>query len=462
MKVSQAKISFTLNGRLNQKGEQPVIINIAYHGRIRRFTNISVKPSLWEHSTQRIKLTHPLAKEYNKILDGLEQSVKQRQAEFIEREIPYTPVMLWEKRDTQTQSLYIKDIIDNYIIENNLKWSSQTRYTYLYSLLSKFFMKGNILITELTELNCKKFGRWLKDNNKCDGTINQMLSKIAALYNYCIRQQLVPPQNYPFWNFKYVRTYKRSIKNKALSKQQMEALEGYWVNNFLYVDPESGEWTYKPHIYEKLQTRTSKETALTMFLIMFRFQGLAVADLARLKISDFRKETHTITNKDGEQKDREYYVFNDIQRRKTGEIVKIVLEDDNITGALLLPYINTASKRDDYLFPLFQNDKKLYKYSTEKDYTNALITVNGYLNKGLKEIIKEYNKANPQIPISEDTTFYCARHTFATAYMTSKGANPLYLAKLMGRNKAGIFDYIADLQRTQDIAQERARMGISY
>ena len=463
MKVSQAIIKFSLNGRANERGEKPIVINISFHGRIRRNTGLFAQPRQWETATQRLKPSHPLATKYNIILDNLEHEIKICQAKFIENGTPYTPEMLWEQRgDNKSASLFVSDVIKRYVEENGIKWSTITKYKYTYSLLKKFFKKEKILLTEIDESTLRQLGVWLKRTTHSDGTINQFFARINALFNFCIQSRQILLQQNPFIYFKYGKSYKPSVKNVALTKQQMESLESYWQNSFIDVDQFQGRWWYKLNVYDNLQKRTTKETALTLFLIMWRFQGLAVADLARLKISDFTKKAYIITDENGNQQQKEYYEFNGIKRQKTGGKVILVVEDDNITEALLHAYMDTASQRDDYLFPLFQNNKKQYNYQTEKDFTNALIQINTYLNRGLKKVIKDFNEQNPDVPIPENTTFYCARHSFATAYMASNGANPLHLARMMGRDKAGIFDYVADLQKQEDVANERARMGISY
>ena len=116
------------------------------------------------------------------------------------------------------------------------------------------------------------------------------------------------------------------------------------------------------------------------------------------------------------------------------------------------------------------------------------------INKNLKEVWKEYNiwlidlvdkYSNKPLPkklykgwfehrlivnrninkenvanyyIDERTTFYSARHTFATIFINSEGAKTAELAQLMGRSVSGIDRYIKDLMNIEDVLKARDKM----
>ena len=60
--------------------------------------------------------------------------------------------------------------------------------------------------------------------------------------------------------------------------------------------------------------------------------------------------------------------------------------------------------------------------------------------------------------IDEKTTFYSARHTFASNFINSEGATAGELATLLGRNVSGIDRYIKELTTIQDIIAARNKM----
>ena len=49
------------------------------------------------------------------------------------------------------------------------------------------------------------------------------------------------------------------------------------------------------------------------------------------------------------------------------------------------------------------------------------------------------------------------RHSFATSFI-QKGGNPVNLATMMGRSPNGIFDYVKELTKFEDILKEKRNM----
>ena len=60
--------------------------------------------------------------------------------------------------------------------------------------------------------------------------------------------------------------------------------------------------------------------------------------------------------------------------------------------------------------------------------------------------------------IADNTSFYSARHTFATIFINSEGAKTAELAQLMGRSVSGIDRYIKDLMDVEDVLRARDKM----
>ena len=60
--------------------------------------------------------------------------------------------------------------------------------------------------------------------------------------------------------------------------------------------------------------------------------------------------------------------------------------------------------------------------------------------------------------ISDNTTLYSARHTFATIFINSEGAKTTELAQMMGRSVSGIDRYIKDLMGVEDVLKARDKM----
>ncbi len=83
-----------------------------------------------------------------------------------------------------------------------------------------------------------------------------------------------------------------------------------------------------------------------------------------------------------------------------------------------------------------------------KGYFDHKLVISKNLNK---ETIANYY-------IDERTTFYSARHTFATIFINSEGAKTAELAQLMGRSVSGIDRYIKELMSIEDVLKARDKM----
>lgn len=248
--------------------------------------------------------------------------------------------------------------------------------------------------------------------------------------------------------FKYWEKYPQSSKKRALTYDNISRLSGWWVDGCVLIDPASGLFQYKD--IDKLRVRYTSECAVAMYLLSFRMQGLAFADMARIKALDVLN-----VKVDGV----EYYKILNVRRSKTGRCVPILLEKDGITMALLEGFLMYAEKdRDGWLFPVLKSYERDYAYSTDKAMSEGLMLAERIVNKKLQKVCALLNEGVIDNRLPEDITFYSARHTFATLYMRTEGANPIHLATMMGRSVSGIHCYIAELEKDSDIATERGRL----
>ena len=145
---------------------------------------------------------------------------------------------------------------------------------------------------------------------------------------------------------------------------------------------------------------------------------------------------------------------------------------------------------NNYLLPILSD-----RDDTEEKVLNKMRYATSAINKNLKEIWHEYNAwirqivgeyENVPLPseglyvgyfehrivnslgitlenidkylIADNTSFYSARHTFATIFINSEGAKTAELAQLMGRSVSGIDRYIKDLMDVEDVLRARDKM----
>ena len=82
----------------------------------------------------------------------------------------------------------------------------------------------------------------------------------------------------------------------------------------------------------------------------------------------------------------------------------------------------------------------------------------GYFEHRLVHELGITNNNIEKYLISDNTTLYSARHTFATIFINSEGAKTTELAQMMGRSVSGIDRYIKDLMGVEDVLKARDKM----
>lgn len=196
---------------------------------------------------------------------------------------------------------------------------------------------------------------------------------------------------------------------------------------------------------------------MALYLTSYLFQGLALVDIANLKLKDLHLLEVTDNEKyqrdsalegvDYAEKHKRTVLHYDIltYRTKTHQYTHIVAECEN-----LMPYLNPFSsyffdydQLDDedmekYLFPIFDhnNDSAETKFG-RMTYMNYLVNVN------LKRITKRLGMP----PI----TFYSARHSYASQLYHANVPIGL-IAQNMGRNPSEIETYLKEFNTNSIVA----------
>ena len=464
MKTTTAVIKLVL--RTNKKlasGLYPITLCVQFYGRKDKSTGYAVPEAAWDGKNECVKKSYPNASQINKVITDYKNSVINRKLQYEMQGQPYTAAMLIQDvQDRQDNNCannrVFKDILKNYIEEKGIKRNTIKIFKQVYNALSLYLKNENFIIDELTEANVKKFAKYLQDKQCADATIRTYLSKVAAIYNYAIDCNIVELNTYPFRRFKYNNIYAKSVHHQALTKEQFQAFEAYFINNYFNCDYFENTFTYKNGVYANMMHRWTEEFTFCACLFSFYAQGLAFADIALLKTDNVKELTDN---------GKTVYVIR-TKRAKTNKDVTIVLEDTIITQICFVPFLQTAHQRDNYIYPVLQSNEHTYNYVTEAQIKTAFVAAERQLNNNLKSIISKVNNtlidhANTykhelgQL-IDTNTTFYAFRHTFATLYMNAQGANPVHLATLMGRSASGIFTYVKELTSIQDILNEKNKL----
>ena len=452
-------------------GMHPIMLRVQYYGRKEVSTGCACNESDWDSVREAIKnKKFPNQAQINMIITEKKHNVLNLKMDFEINKTPYTAEKLLlegiEKK-IHGNSLNIYTFIDS-IIAKKEKYNTRKTYELTLNLLKTYTGKKILLFTEVTPDFCEDFGKYMKnDRGMLDGSIRTIFAKISAIFNFAIDKNIILPQLFPFRKFKYFNTYKKGCRKLAITNNQMFAIHAYY-----------GDLINFGNNVADLEKRNTAMLAMAIYLFGWLANGLALVDIAKLKV-DMIKNVNI--------KDKDYYKI-ETDREKTNVEVDILIEKD-VYAESIIPYmLKNAHLRNGYLFPVLQNNKHEYIYLTEKQKSLAIETTGHAINKKLKEIVIEVNKKlveyNQEVNIKIEKynnrykndsgfvkidnevcgellplnlTFYSMRHSFATAGIKN-GMQPSQLATLMGRSQSGIFGYVKSLMSDEDMAGAKNNM----
>lgn len=474
MKVESCVISVILRDRKKPDGTQSVAIRACFHGRVVKTLPVSVNAKYWDKKNQCVKKGYPNAGMINKIINEEKQRVVSLKLKYEANGEYYTAKDLFVDKKNQT-SPFIKDIMDSLIEERGLSLNNQQRYKSALSVLKTYLDNDNPLITSLTSDTMQGFCKWCSTTRKIkDGTINTHIKVISSTYKYAIDKGIVEEKTFPFLKFKPWKIYKEKQEPLALTKLQLEVLQSYYANFWTPTITDTvGVILKNQEDKDRILKLNNPLSALCMYLNSFYMQGLALCDLAELKADQFTLKTSSRVEKrmepipvkrNGktttayipieEEVQFSYYEVKDVQRLKTREKVPLVIELTYTTSSLLHYYMQTASSRGGYLFPIY--DQSMDDAAKHKRY-KMVQTVIGKKLKELQKAVNKYAKENNVenwVDIPSSFNFYSARHTFASI-MAASGVATATIAALMGRTVSGIDNYVHSITSIDQILQAK-------
>lgn len=478
MKVEKATINLVLRkNKTLSNGNHPIMLRINWGGkRAEKSTGYSCKKSEWNERTSLLKEGKGgvnNARQINVILSEMVKKAEAIRNDFILKEKPYSAKEIIRLLDDEAAGNKLVVELHEFSLEyqknKHLRLETIGSINNSIKCFTRFIDKNTIYLSEISKTVVESFGRWMKNEGYKTNTIIVNLRNLSALFTYAVEIGVVKES--PFKNFTISKKYQQETHVQPIAKDTLQIFKHFYMN---YIATKGGDEL----IAKESMRLSSKLFAMNAFLMSYELQGLAMVDMAHLtskEVKDFQFS----------QGGNGYLVIV-THRRKTGKEVRIVLSSDPLNYLLFLPYLKLMEDTD-YLLPIFRREddteaKRLSRIRYATEWVNRRLhghgKVGGYkpyvgiwheYNDWLTDIVEKntlhlgngvvVTKDNvTNYLIDEDTTFYAARHTFASNFINSEGATAGELATLLGRNVAGIDRYIRELQSVQDIISAREKM----
>lgn len=269
---------------------------------------------------------------------------------------------------------------------------------------------GNLTFEEITPHMLNDFQTWLaKDKRLDDGTIQKgnhpntiasNMVKLKAVFREAHKQKLMKVN--PFGDSFYEQTKEINTKKKALSIEQIEAIEA------LDLDEGSSMWHVRNY-----------------FMFSFWNAGIRFTDLAHLKWENINDGRLTYT------------------MGKTGREKDILLTPP--AKGILSHYRKDDINDDDFIFPLLPEMKM-----TEAGYKKKANSQNVIVNRLLKDIQK-------LAEIDTNISFHISRHSFAR-WAKAKGLSLDFIGKALAHSKRATTEQYLDELSEYDADNELQRL----
>lgn len=354
---------FTLKNAPKSNGEKSIIISFI---KDRKNTSLSLQKSCredqWSFETERVKKNHPDHSKLNTFIEKYKIIIEHIIDQFEEENIPYTLPDLINRIRTykgkNKTSSYTEFQLEN--IENLKKsdklGSAQIEKETLNSLQT-FFNKKDIGFNEINYTSLNKYEAYCIEKGNKMSTLGIRVRTIRNIFNKAIKAKIIKETQYPFKDYK-VSKIKSYSKKEFLTPDEIKLLNEYEAEN------------------------AREQFAKDMFLFSYYSRGINFIDIIKLeKKSIFGSNINYI-------------------RTKTGVLINFKLSDKN--DEIIKRYSSSVDSH--FIFKIIQNNNTDSGYLKNKSHKY----LKEFVNPPLKDIIKN-------LKINKNITFYCARHSFATA-----------------------------------------------
>lgn len=363
-------------------GEHPFMIRIT-QDRKRKYVTIneSCNPKYWDFKKNKLKRSHPQFDVLESLLSKRLKAYNDIRLTLAEDNQHFTPEELIEKVDRPVKSGTVMNFLDTIIegLESDDKIGNARVYKDTRRVLQCFLKNKDISFLRINKVWLESFEKHLRSEKMTEVSISVYFRTLRSIFNKAIDKNYVRGEHYPFRTFK-VSKFNTSTQKRAITREEMSRIK----NMDLSKHPEA-------------------ETARQYFLFSYYGCGINFIDIAKLTGENLKSG-------------RIFYT-----RAKTGTDVNFRLTEEALQ---IIKHFNPARSfdRKEYLFPIL--DRNIHKTALQID--NRYKKIMGEVNDGLKTIAK-------LAKLSEELTFYVARHSYATACNNS-GAPVSVTQKSMGHS----------------------------
>lgn len=443
MKVSIARIRLYLKvGKVLADGTSPIMLMCSYNGRKEVSTGYSCTLKYWDKKSEMVKKGYPNFVMINQHLKSLKDEAIMKRDSYIARGEVYTPQMILcrdEVRNAVTNDFC--GLIERYIAEKGLEAKTVEKWRIVKRSVIKFAGR-DILINEVDESFCRRYGRWLESRSMSPGSIRSYLGKVVCLLHYAVGLNLI--DEYPLSAWKYHQDYRQSKSELYIHHRSMEVMMDMFLDEVI-IRKDNGLWSYRDGIEDEWFDIHSSVYAHYLYVLGYYMKGIAPVDLSMLKKSDIKVMMI---------KNVSVYAI-DGHRSKTGMLYKIRLKQGTLLSNVLIRSALMFSPGEHFLPSLEGYVGKDIKKRVNNLYTYHSEHLVNWFQRVNEEIVRRNVMNDDDIPLIDlSCRYYSYRHSYIMSEIQKPSVNLLALAQSVGKSSHTLHQYISLLGDVDLIGDE--------
>lgn len=433
MKVSMARIRlFLKEGKTLSDGTNPIMLMVAFNGKCTRSTGYSCTPRFWDKTSECVKRGFANYAVINYEIQRMKNECIARRAEYERLQQPYTAEMIISsKKILSATTNDLKSVIQRYIDDKGLEPRTIEKWWIVYRNVTKYYGR-EVIVNEIDEAFCRKYGRWMESNGLSHGSIRSYLAKIGAICHYAIGKGLM--SEHPFKSWAYHKDYRDSKNELYIHSRTLDIMMEMFLDEV--IERDGSRWRYRENAVEQLMDIHSELYGHYLYMIGIWMKGIAPVDISMLKRSDIKVV---------QIKNINCYAI-DGRRSKTGMQYKIRIPQNCVESNVLIRTMLMFGQGE-YFLPTLNG----YNGKDVKKRINNVYTYHGeHLVKWFQKVNEEIARRNvmndhkDDIPLIDlECRYYSYRHSFIMKEIQKPTVNLLALAQTVGKSATTLHQYIS-------------------
>ena len=421
---------FLKEGKTLADGTHPIMLMCSFNGKSTRSTGYSCTIKFWDKKGECVKKGYPNFVMINHEIQKMKNDAIAVRNQYEALGESYTSDMVLRPRKVLCAVRNdLNSLIEQYIDEKGLEDKTIEKWNIVKRNVRRFYGR-DIIINEVDESFCRRYGRWMESEGLSSGSIKSYLGKVVAILHYAVAKGII--EKYPLDGWKYHKDYRESKSELYIHHRSMEFMMGMLYDRL--VERDGSMWHYREGVIEELLDIHSELYGLYLYCIGYYMKGIAPVDISLLKKRDIKVIM---------VKGMNCYAI-DGHRSKTGMLYKIRLLQNCFESNVLIQTMLMFNDGEYFLPTLKDFDGKDMKKRVNNLYSYHGEHLVEWFQRVNEVIVRHNVEEKDNVPLIDlSCRYYSYRHSYVMSQIQQPNVNLLKIATETGKSVKTIHQYIS-------------------